>query len=162
AHRLLGRMDPIAQVLAAKSCALPGIVSFAAPHVAVAFGVAIRDEYPVECIAFSADGGRLGCARWGDQRPEIGETQNWRPGASIRPRHRIGNQVYDLAFSPRGDLLAVATGKSARIWNLKDGSELDGPTEYGVCTKVLFDEEGTHLALAFEPGRVVIWDIEGG
>jgi eukaryotic-like serine/threonine-protein kinase len=162
ARRLLGRMDRIAQVLAVKGCALPGIMSFAAPHVAVALGVAIRDEQPVECIAFSADGGRLACAGWGNQPPKKWDTNTWGPVSSIRLRHPIGNQVYDLAFSPRGDLLAVATGRTARIWNLKNGRELDGPTEYGVCTKVLFDHRGTHLALAFEPGRVVIWDIKGG
>lgn len=72
------------------------------------------------------------------------------------------DEVWDVAFSPNGKLLASASGDhSIRLWSVETGVELanlNGHTRdvFGVA----FSPEGRHLASASFDNTVRLWDVK--
>jgi eukaryotic-like serine/threonine-protein kinase len=64
-----------------------------------------------------------------------------------------------LAFSPDGRHLIVATGSTARIWDIggkKEAGFLPGYQRW--ATGLAFDETGRYLAGSFQTGTIRVWD----
>jgi WD40 repeat protein len=72
------------------------------------------------------------------------------------------NPVYALAFSPKGNLLAIGQGRDISVWNLDTAEQvkLFDHTERVFC--LAFNPDGKLLASGGKDGAVRLWDMEGG
>ena len=110
-------------------------------------------------VAFSPDGQRLAVA-WanglccGDPAAEVGHSRQL----------AADTNVSNVAYSPRGDLLATCTADSERItlWTAA------GPKAAGLLThkrgavkEIGFSPDGQWLASTGEDGVVHVWEVEG-
>jgi hypothetical protein len=66
-----------------------------------------------------------------------------------------------LAFSPRGDVLAVGTASGLELWDVQNGSPLIQVTDNGVYA-VAFDDKGQRLAWGDAEGTVHVWALPDG
>ena len=70
------------------------------------------------------------------------------------------NDVYGLAFSPDGRLLATGSGDhTARLWELASGQERTRLTHDDTVWAVAFSPDGRQLASGSENGIVRVWDV---
>lgn len=71
--------------------------------------------------------------------------------------------IHDMALSPDGERLALATQQGARLLSTQDGSWL---AEFGSHVRevwsVAFSPDGTTLALGSLDGTVSLWEVPGG
>lgn len=83
-------------------------------------------------------------------------------GSLIRDFDGLG-VIYDMARSPDGERLALATQQGARLLSTQDGSRL---AEFGSHTRevrsVAFSPDGTKLALGSLDGAVSLWAVPEG
>lgn len=72
--------------------------------------------------------------------------------------------VYDLAFSPDGRLLASASGdRTIKLWNIPSGEELQTFRGHRVnIYSVDFSPDGTLLASSDFDGNIIFWDVSTG
>ncbi|KPI06057.1 WD-40 repeat-containing protein [Actinobacteria bacterium OK074] len=124
-------------------------------------------------LAFDPDGGVLAT---GDS--EFGVTLwNVRTRERIRvirnrPRDkfdRMSGGITDLAFSPDGRLLAVATYQEVRVWDMAAGRftarPFKSPTPWSSASAVLgvkaiaFSPDGRFLAASVDRAQAQIWDV---
>ncbi|MFZ4815826.1 MAG: WD40 repeat domain-containing protein, partial [Phototrophicaceae bacterium] len=117
---------------------------------------------PVSVTAFSPDGQYLAAGSTGD-------TVHIWPMASLLERnftaHRVlvtlggGTPIHDLAFSPAGDILAVAAGSVVELWNIEQNSRIQTlafPED--VLTTVAFSDNGWLVAGAAS-GTLYGWGV---
>jgi WD40 repeat protein len=77
-------------------------------------------------------------------------------------------QVYSMAYSPDGALLATAeqgTADAIRLWDPRTGEErgsFSAPVVAGGVRCVRFAPDGRTLAAVCKPGGVVLWDVTSG
>ncbi len=117
-------------------------------------------------VVFSADGRLLAVS--GPAGPVVRETDTGREVCRL-PRGDARNldlfypeEGPDLAFSPDGKLLIVATGPP-RVWDVTTGqllSTLGGPE--GPVPGVAFSPDNCHAATAGHDGFVRLWDVRNG
>ena len=110
---------------------------------------------PVNCIAFTPDGGLLAA---GDRE---GRIVVWRTDSfRVVGRVRLNNaHLNTLAFSPDGRLLAVA-GRSLQLWRTADWTQT---TSLGIPGSVYgtarFSPDGRLLATVNAAEQIQLWDI---
>jgi WD40 repeat protein/serine/threonine protein kinase len=65
----------------------------------------------------------------------------------------------DLAISPDGRLLAIATGEAVQLWDMATGRPQDAPFELGeTVSATLFSPDGTLLAASSKVGVARLWN----
>lgn len=71
--------------------------------------------------------------------------------------------VYSMAFSPDGQILAVAYyDQTIRLWRVSDGTLLHTVTlPHGYPTTILFSPDGQKLFSCGDDGMIRIWGING-
>jgi len=116
----------------------------------------------VTALALSRDGRTLAL---GDHSGVV----TLRDAATGAVRHRLTppegdnpDRIWSLAFSPRGDELAVGTREHARLWRLAPAPEplLRLPGQHGRVGLLAYDAAGRHLAAGGEGRPVAIWDLD--
>ena len=125
--------------------------------------------YRVHGVAFSPDGRLLATASAGAD-----ETALWNP-ATGKPRRTLtrhggqvpltghADEVYGLAFSPDGRLLATASADETALWNPATGKPRRTLTGHGgQVTAVAFSPDGRLLATASADETARLWDPATG
>jgi WD40 repeat protein/serine/threonine protein kinase len=123
------------------------------------------------CVQFSPDDRWLASAGW-DAKVRMWDVQQAVAGATLAPlfelEHIDRTRVWSVAFSPSGERLATAGGRTAdqkgavKVWNLKQREAtltLTNFTDRVSCVR--FSPDGRQLATAC-PLSVSIWDAETG
>ena len=113
---------------------------------------------PVSSVAFSPDGQLIASGSW-DSTVKI-----WNAGTGVEVmtlRHSYG--VGGVAFSPDGKRLAVADGRTIRIWDVATGDELQVLLGHEDGTlSVAFSPDGRRIASGSKDDTVRIWDTATG
>ena len=68
-------------------------------------------------------------------------------------------KIQEIAYSPDGTKLAVASSIGVWIYDVQTGAELNlftGHTSYVVC--VAFSPDGSRIASGSEDGTVILWE----
>jgi WD40 repeat protein/serine/threonine protein kinase len=142
------------------------------PGQSAAAPLVLPSPAPVQCLAFSADGGLLvagergllaeGGAAWRD-----GHLSVWGANTGRLQRRWLAHPgtVQSLALDPGGRYVASggrSADQSVRIWELASGRllhDLQGPF---ALTRVAFDPQGRRLAAVGYEGTVYLWEPATG
>jgi WD40 repeat protein len=167
-------LERAAVVAEARSCDRPGTADFDGRGHAVVGGpdddILILDladsgtrsvpglgETPLGRLRWSPDGSRIAATAVGGHEVRILDPE----GNHIRTLE-FTEMVFDVAWHPRVDRLAVAAGTEVRILDA-DGREvrtLQG--HHGIVSRVDFDATGSLIASAGWDRRTVLWDAATG
>ena len=121
----------------------------------------------INTVGFSSDGKRLVTAS-ADKTARVWDLEN--AGAAIRPLEGLADDGSLVArFSPDGQLIAAANGRSLRLWDAATGRlvrELS-PGEKGRVSSVAFSPTDNRLLAVGYGGQadvsyVALWDIDAG
>jgi WD40 repeat protein/serine/threonine protein kinase len=123
------------------------------------------EGFEAYAVAYSPDNRLLAASGSGtDGGIHVWDTTTFRRVLTLRPRHR---PTGDVAFSPTGDRLAVATGAQVVLWSMPAGNEvqvIELPS--GNAGRLAFSPDGRWLAVATGAqghfGRVSIIDLQTG
>ena len=112
-------------------------------------------------VAFSRDGRLLAAAVW--ENDETGSARIWRvrDGSPIGSPLTFDDPVRSVVFQPVGALLAVAAGKSVRLWDPATGKAVGAPFT-GHTDDVLaiaFTNDGRTMATGSVDKRVRFWQV---
>ncbi len=113
----------------------------------------------VNKVVFGADGTLFSGASDGSVRV-------WEAGSGqLRTVFRCQSAVHDLCLLQSGKKLLVATSRETQVWSVTLSPELatlrarPGPDGEPGSSAVVFDEEGTGLAVAGQDATVRVWDV---
>ncbi len=112
-------------------------------------------SWEVIALAFSPDGKTLASGSR-DQTVKLWDVAT---GAELRIL-KGHSDIYSVAFSPNGKILAVDDGGTVKLWDLTTGAELR-TIETGSVNSVAFSPDGKILACGSTKGRR-LWDVLNG
>ena len=125
----------------------------------------LRHDAPIDIVVFDPKGDRFVTVT-GDSSSEPGKAKIWdRLGNSIEWKGKEGpahpQRIKSAAFSGDGQLLVTTSSdKSARVWNVHDGSlvqSLEGHTAEVVSAS--FSESGEYVATSSRDGKAMVWKL---
>jgi WD40 repeat protein/mono/diheme cytochrome c family protein len=108
----------------------------------------------VSAVGFTPDG------RWGVTGGFDGVLAVWKvaSGDEVWRVEKLG-PVTGLAVSPDGKMVAAAAGRTVRVFDLKDGREINRlTTDAGLVSAVTIMESGARVVFGTDTGAVVVWD----
>jgi WD40 repeat protein len=111
-------------------------------------------------VRFSPDGRRLASAGWQDDMVKVWDA---RTGQELRTFSQDGWH-WDIAFSPEGRRLAVASGDgTVKVWDVTTGQDILSLNAHRVAARsVAFSPDGRWLVSAGWDQLVKIWDATTG
>jgi len=145
-HQIL---PPWTQVVAAQVKAAPPLEGVPG------FSSGTEAARTIRSMAFSPDGTRL-AAGIGDRGVFVWDLPSGRLLATSRDAYE------KLAFSPRGDLLAMASPHGLHVWDLATRSVRDYPDSgLGYPGPIAFTPDGRKVVVGFGPSRsAAVWDLD--
>jgi WD40 repeat protein len=123
-------------------------------------GVLQGHTYSVFAVAFSPNGRLLASADHSSV-VKLWDVASMRPQATLKVSEEIhGDETATLAFSPDGGTLAVAVGRTVRLWDVatrRQAACLEGHAAKVKC--LAFSPDGTLLASGSHDHTVRLWDM---
>jgi WD40 repeat protein/serine/threonine protein kinase len=114
---------------------------------------------PVYTARFSRNGRRLVTAGF-DGMAYVWDIMSEQPGT---PLAGVQGRYTRAAFSPDGRYVALAAGRSARVWNVAGHEPLGRPVEHaGLITDLSFSPDGSRLVSAGRDKTARIWATTTG
>jgi DNA-binding beta-propeller fold protein YncE len=117
-------------------------------------------------VAFSRDGKFLATASadtsGNDHAVDLWSTATGRRVASLAIGNGNGDEPVELAFSPRGDILAAATSYGAAyLWDIPAMRRIGAPLtdDSAIMSGLAFSPDGSILATAGTDGKVTLWNV---
>ena len=114
----------------------------------------------LDSITFSADGSIIANGGAGDANVKV-----WNPdtGEHLHTLEPVVDDVFDVAFSPEGHMLASAGWGGIDLWDANTGELLRSfPRETQVYICVAFSPDGHILASGRDFGVIKLWDTDSG
>jgi len=110
------------------------------------------------CVAFSPDGRTLASASF-DKTIKLWDVES----GELRKNLPQDSKIYSIAFSPAGNLLAVASQKAVEL-RAADTNDLKQSfsTDSLAAAAVVFSNDGQVLAGSDVSGKVTVWDTQTG
>jgi WD40 repeat protein len=94
-----------------------------------------------------------------DQSIEV-NLWNTATGDSLGVSLADGNETFNMAFSPDGDILATTGLEGVQLWDIATSQTIGDPLPgTGGVGSVAFDPAGTELATAADKGPAQLWEI---
>jgi len=94
-----------------------------------------------------------------DQSIEV-NLWNTATGDSLGVSLADGNETFNMAFSPDGDILATTGLGGVQLWDIATSQTIGDPLpDTGGVGSVAFDPAGTELATAADKGPAQLWEI---
>jgi WD40 repeat protein len=113
----------------------------------------------IHCLAFTSRGDRLGV---GDSAGTV-TVWDWASKEPVTYCYGSHHDVYALAFSPDGTLLASGGGGPVGLWDAATGRMVLSLRSQGQVTSLAFAPDGRRLAVGNRnPARVAVWELEYG
>jgi WD40 repeat protein len=110
----------------------------------------------VACLLFSPDKKRL-ASSGADGSIRLWRASDWSP---VRQIKLDAGGIYQLAFSPDGQTMAVSMDNKIQLFNVSDGSQ---EKQFDVGVKgvygLAFSPNGKHLVNAAADGKIRIWEL---
>jgi Tol biopolymer transport system component/serine/threonine protein kinase len=132
------------------------------------------NRFSVHAVAFSPDGRTIAVAGWqeAERRRIYGVIDLWDAQTrTLTQTLTTQGEVFTLAFSPDGTLLATGSGSSSGtsvlgrvdVWDLRTGRPKWTQTAHSTrVMSVTFSPDGTRLASAGNDNAVRLWDVATG
>jgi WD40 repeat protein len=93
---------------------------------------------------------------------QSGETRLWDLNDARLVASRLGRRepVYDVAWSPRGDSVAIASGKTASVFDIETGQLQSRPAGHSdFANSVAFSPDGAMIVTSSRDGTARVWDV---
>ncbi len=97
-----------------------------------------------------------------DKFVRIHETAVGLPAKEVKAFGPLSDAAKALAISKDGTLLAAATGKTLKLWQMTDGKELPMPLQSAEVTQLAFSADRTRLAVGLANNSVAIITVATG
>jgi WD40 repeat protein len=92
-----------------------------------------------------------------------GELQLYRDGKLVRTVSGAGRNSDELAFHPRGKILAAAGYDGASLWDVDTAKPIVALTDTTpAATALAFDASGERLAVGSSKGHLAVWTLASG
>jgi WD40 repeat protein len=120
-----------------------------------------QDAFAVRRVLHSHDGKTLAVATANTVTLLDARTHERKLALTITSQSGSGSDVNDMSFSPDDRLLATVGRKSAKLWNIRTGALVGKVTNDRVdfLMSVAFSHDGRTLAIAGQPGPIVLVDV---
>jgi WD40 repeat protein/uncharacterized caspase-like protein len=119
------------------------------------------DPNHVNCVRFSPDGQVLASSSFRKIYLWHREINSLKFEEHPYKTIPISSNIVDISFSSNGDMLAIATDRTIKLLNLKDGSWKDIATQDSIITSVSFSPDGKKIAYTDKKGLIHLWSKEG-
>jgi WD40 repeat protein len=112
---------------------------------------------PAYAVDFSADGRYL-AAGFANGTALLIDVRR-RPAASVALVGHAG-YIFDLAFSPDGELLAVASFSGVTLWDVASRQRIGELVDRGLAGDIAFSPEGSSLATTWYYNSLIVWELD--
>jgi WD40 repeat protein len=120
-------------------------------------GAPLTRHHSDDSVVFSPDAHTLASSSFDDGTVRIWDVRTHKQVDTLLTRHN--DEVFNVAFSPDGRMLASAEDKTIRLWDVRTHKQLGAPIHADENVNVAFSPDGRMLASASFDKTIRLWDV---